>query len=946
MSNTTKTYRIEIEMSAAQQALADTTKKLAALDKQLEGLDSGSDAAKKITADMAKLVGEIERLEQSTEGFAAKLDGLKPGTVSALEAEIEELEAAFRRATIGTEEYEQAFLKLGSAKGQLKTIEDGLDALAPKERAAAFVDMASGLAGAVGVVAIAGQTFGLSADKAAEYEAKMQTVVAITSSFEAISKALNSESRANLSSLLNTAKAYLTGGEAATTGGKAARLAIAGTGIGLLIIALAYVVTNWEKLTKTVVGSEAGFAKVKATASGLFDGLVASVKVGAEAITKFVTGDFSGAANAMRGAGKKIGDAYRAGFESSLFEGYKVILQKQIDYNEQLLKIQEASGRNTFALQRKILLDRIVVAKESNEQEKKDKLALIGDLATLDRTEQVRQKKAAVDAAQARLEAVIAVEQAKGNEIYKYQLQSEGRRLAALKAAAQPNEAEIIAQQGRIAALTATHEQEQTAKHRAALVERQQAEIALLEAQGQYTLDLKIQNARELLALDTGTNDKALAQKRADTDALNLLLVEQANFEQDIQQKNFEQQQDEQGRMAERTAGFYSDTTAWSEAFVQRMNELAKRPFNLGATILEKLFGVKPEDVEKVKGQINEAAAAIAQTAQQISNAVVGAALSAVDAQLEATRNQLSLLDQQLQASQSAAEKSEEEAGKSSGARRDYYLAQLGKQRAETDRLAAAKRKAAEEEKKQLKEQQQLQKEGQRVALALTAATAIQAAVQAIAQAAAIPFPANIPAIIVAGATVASGVFAAKALGDTFADGGVVDGPRHAQGGVQLWHQSGAHLGEMEGGEHITNRQATANNLGWLDFINTAGRARPLTAIDFSQFTLPYEIAPPPAGYYPGHYANGGTLPTGGELAGSGPGASDLSARMGALEAQAARTNQLLEQVVQHVSDTSDSNKQIAGYGPAVLEFGYDAELKRQKLVKGVEDAKASAGWG
>ena len=42
--------------------------------------------------------------------------------------------------------------------------------------------------------------------------------------------------------------------------------------------------------------------------------------------------------------------------------------------------------------------------------------------------------------------------------------------------------------------------------------------------------------------------------------------------------------------------------------------------------------------------------------------------------------------------------------------------------------------------------------------------------------------------------------------GTKFAEGGVVYGPSHAQGGVQLYHRSGAHLGEMEGEEIILNK--------------------------------------------------------------------------------------------------------------------------------------------
>jgi len=44
-----------------------------------------------------------------------------------------------------------------------------------------------------------------------------------------------------------------------------------------------------------------------------------------------------------------------------------------------------------------------------------------------------------------------------------------------------------------------------------------------------------------------------------------------------------------------------------------------------------------------------------------------------------------------------------------------------------------------------------------------------------------------------------------------FAEGGVVQGPNHARGGVQMWHRKGAHLGEMEGDEIILTRGVFRN---------------------------------------------------------------------------------------------------------------------------------------
>jgi hypothetical protein len=91
------------------------------------------------------------------------------------------------------------------------------------------------------------------------------------------------------------------------------------------------------------------------------------------------------------------------------------------------------------------------------------------------------------------------------------------------------------------------------------------------------------------------------------------------------------------------------------------------------------------------------------------------------------------------------------------------------------------------------------------------------------------PFPINlIDAAIVA----ASGAVQLAAINQAkFALGGKVDGPSHAQGGVQMFHKNGSHLGEMEGGEFITRKAATARNIEALDTINRMGANTTFTVV-------------------------------------------------------------------------------------------------------------------
>lgn len=71
----------------------------------------------------------------------------------------------------------------------------------------------------------------------------------------------------------------------------------------------------------------------------------------------------------------------------------------------------------------------------------------------------------------------------------------------------------------------------------------------------------------------------------------------------------------------------------------------------------------------------------------------------------------------------------------------------------------------------------------------------------------------------------------AKIKSQKYARGGVLAGPRHSQGGIKVPTTEG--MAEVEGGEYIVNREATANNLGLLEAINE--KRRTLTAKDLEE---------------------------------------------------------------------------------------------------------------
>jgi hypothetical protein len=98
--------------------------------------------------------------------------------------------------------------------------------------------------------------------------------------------------------------------------------AIGATGIGLLVIGVGALVSNWKELTGWVEKSFPSFKKIgdffknfSQVASGTLDAVIAGFKTVAKVIGDVFRGDFSGAYEDAKKVGSNIANAYNKGFE-------------------------------------------------------------------------------------------------------------------------------------------------------------------------------------------------------------------------------------------------------------------------------------------------------------------------------------------------------------------------------------------------------------------------------------------------------------------------------------------------------------------------------------------------------------------------------------------------------------------------------------------------------
>lgn len=256
------------------------------------------------------------------------------------------------------------------------------------------------------------------------------------------------------------------------------------------------------------------------------------------------------------------------------------------------------------------------------------------------------------------------------------------------------------------------------------------------------------------------------------------------------------------------------------------------------------------EDVFQILGQ---AATQVIQSIGQINDAAFEKQMERLEDETDALKEQLEKQKELTQQYADDVNSIEDELATSRGDRRQHLIDQLNAQMAaQRESLAQEKRIEKEQEKldakkKKLDDDNNNRKKSQAIITAIiNAALAISsAAVNTW------PMPA-IPMIAAATAVGAAQIAAVKAA--KYADGGVLQGKSHRQGGIKVLGGSA----EVEGGEYITNKRTTAKNVDLLDYINSKKRRVDLSDLIEFYADKPKSIRNISKKYF----ADGGQLPS------------------------------------------------------------------------------------
>ena len=292
------------------------------------------------------------------------------GQLRSLKNELTQLEASGKG---GTEQFRQLTLEAARLEDQIGDTRARVANLASDTfKFDAAVQATQGLAAGFEIAQGAAALFGSESEDLQKALLKVQAATAIANGVQQVANLLLEESKIKTLVLTNAQAAYATVVGTSTGAMKAFRIALAATGIGLLVVGLIALVENFDKVKRALENSIPGFKEV----SNAIGGVVDTIKewVGA-------SGEAERAGSAFDAATKKQNAAADAVVKS---------YERRID-------VEKAAGRSTTQLE--IEREQAVIA--ANEKILKDYRSKSSEIVQLDEEEKQKAVQLAKDAADA-----------------------------------------------------------------------------------------------------------------------------------------------------------------------------------------------------------------------------------------------------------------------------------------------------------------------------------------------------------------------------------------------------------------------------------------------------------------------------------------------------------------------------------------------------------------
>lgn len=370
----------------------------AALDKTIDKLAKETGQSKKELQEFSKVVtqvvgkavqeltGEVNQyagaLDKSTKAMAGQA---KEG--QSLKSKLKEIQAELAAMETGQKAFDpKRFKELSKEAGTLKDAIGDVSArvnvlASDTQKLDAMISTATGIAGAFSVAQGAVALFGDENEDLQKALLKVQGTMAILNGLQAVQATLNKDSAFSVTVLGAAQTAYNAIVGTSTGLMKVFRLALAATGIGAMILLVGALVANWDKISKSVMNSIKplkDFSDKLGGIRGIFNGVVESLKSGfvkiGEIVSAVAGGEFGKVVKLAKGLGSAFSEGFNSGVKESLTAQAEELrikeIAERIKTNERILRVQQAAAKDTIALERKILQDKIAIQKQGTDEYK------------------------------------------------------------------------------------------------------------------------------------------------------------------------------------------------------------------------------------------------------------------------------------------------------------------------------------------------------------------------------------------------------------------------------------------------------------------------------------------------------------------------------------------------------------------------------------------------
>jgi predicted DNA binding CopG/RHH family protein len=364
------------DLLSAGKAADNTTASVAKMEAQLKDLPSG-------TKEFEKLKNEIEATKIVTEEATGAFDNNKrrlaemKKEVSGLATIMATLKSEGKQNTDTFRQIEQRFNETKKAAGELtdkiSDINDEIKNLGSDTRGIDNVVrgvslVANGFQLAQGFTA----AFGKENKELEKALLKLNGVMAITQSLQQIGAELTREdSIVKQAAAKATAFYSLVVGE--STGAlKLFRIALAATGIGLIVIAIGELVANWDKFSQTVRDSFPAldgvikfFENFRQYAAGTINGIAAGFKGLGKVFSDIFKGNFSNAFSDAKKIGGMMAESFNKGYDK---KDKQLKLEAGLSDRKDKLDLLEAQGKDVRAARIKLLQDELSLLEKGSHE--------------------------------------------------------------------------------------------------------------------------------------------------------------------------------------------------------------------------------------------------------------------------------------------------------------------------------------------------------------------------------------------------------------------------------------------------------------------------------------------------------------------------------------------------------------------------------------------------